>query len=65
VPGKVSVFARENAGQRSRFNLTSGRFSITGKLSGKLSRPTVSGRLKILEGACKGKRLRFTATASR
>jgi hypothetical protein len=65
VPGKVAVFGRENAGQRPRFNLTSGRFSITGTLSGKLSRPTVSGRLKILEGACKGKRLRFTATASR
>jgi hypothetical protein len=65
VAGKVSVFARENAGQRPRFNLTSGRFSITGTLSGKLSRPKVSGRLKILEGACKGKTLRFTATASR
>jgi hypothetical protein len=65
VAGKVAVFARENAGQRPRFNLTSGRFSITGKLSGKLSRPKVSGRLKILEGACKGKTLRFTATASR
>jgi hypothetical protein len=65
VPGKVAVFARENAGQRPRFSLTSGRFSITGTLSGKLSKPKVGGRLKILSGACKGRTLRFTATASR
>ena len=65
VPGKVAVFGRESAGKPTSFNLTSGRFSVTGKLSGKLSRPKVGGRLKILEGACKGKTLRFTATASR
>jgi len=65
VPGKVAVFGRESAGKPTSFNLTSGRFSITGTLSGKLSKPKVSGRLKILAGACKGKRLRFTAKASR
>jgi hypothetical protein len=65
VPGKVAVFARENARQRPRFSLTSGRFSITGRLSGALPKPKVSGTLKILNGACKGRTLRFTATASR
>jgi hypothetical protein len=65
VPGKVAVFARENTGQRPRFSLTSGRFSVTGTLSGALSKPKVSGRLKIVTGACKGKTLRFAATASR
>jgi hypothetical protein len=65
VPGKVAVFGRENAGKPTPFSLTSGRFSITGKLSGKLSKPKVGGRLKILSGACKGRTLRFTATASR
>jgi hypothetical protein len=65
VPGKVAVFARENTGQRPRFSLTSGRFSVTGTLSGALSKPKVSGRLRIVKGACKGKTLRFAATASR
>ena len=63
VPGKVAVFARANARQRPRFSLTSGRFSITGTLSGALRKPKVSGTLKILNGACKGKPQRFTATA--
>jgi hypothetical protein len=65
VPGKVAVFGRESAGKPTSFSLTSGRFSITGRLSGKLSKPKVSGTLKILDGACKGRRLRFTAKPSR
>lgn len=65
VVGKVAVFGRGSAGQRPRFSLTSGRFSITGRLSGALPKPKVSGTLKILNGACKGRTLRYTATASR
>jgi hypothetical protein len=65
VPGKVAVFGRESADKPTAFSLTSGRFSITGRLSGALSKPKASGTLKILDGACKGKKLRFTATASR
>lgn len=65
VPGKVAVFSRESAGKATPFSLASGGFSLTGKLSGALPKPKVTGRLKLLTGACKGKTLRFTAKASR
>jgi hypothetical protein len=65
VPGKVAVFGRESAGKASKFSMTSGRFSVIGKLSGALSKPKVSGTLKVVDGACKGKSLRFTAKPSR
>jgi hypothetical protein len=65
VPGKVAVFARESARKPAPFSLASGGFSVTGKLSGALAKPKVSGTLKILTGTCKGRTLRFTATASR
>lgn len=65
VPGKVAVFGRESAGKATKFSLTSGRFSVTGRLSGALSKPKVSGTLKVLGGACKGKSLRFAAKPSR
>jgi hypothetical protein len=64
IPGSVGVYARGRKTQSPTFELSSIDYAINGTLSGALDKPKVRGTLKVLAGKCKGKTLRFSATAS-
>jgi hypothetical protein len=61
VPDQVTVNGRNNASTKSRFRLRTRMYLLTGRISGTLARPTVSGTVRLLRGACRGETFSFTA----
>jgi hypothetical protein len=61
VPGQVTVSGRVSAGKQQRFSLRTKRYRLTGRISGPLAKPKVTGTLRVLSGACGGEVLPFRA----
>ena len=59
--GQVTVNGRESAARQQRFTLRTKRYVLTGRISGTLAKPKVTGKLKVLSGVCSGEVLPFTA----
>ena len=62
VPGQVTVKGRVSADRQQRFTLRTKGYLLTGRISGPLAKPTVTGTLRVLAGGCTGEVLPFRAT---